>query len=55
MRAYPKGLRVSSSNLDPAIFWRQGVQMGRSHHPRDRPPLSVTCGVNVSQCFYRIH
>lgn len=27
MRAYPKGLRVSSSNLDPAPFWRQGVQM----------------------------
>ncbi|KAF2099523.1 PLC-like phosphodiesterase [Rhizodiscina lignyota] len=27
MRAYPKGLRVSSSNLDPAIFWRYGVQM----------------------------
>ncbi|KAK4998539.1 hypothetical protein LTR66_002245 [Elasticomyces elasticus] len=27
MRAYPKGLRVSSSNLDPAVFWRQGVQI----------------------------
>ncbi|KAI9761935.1 MAG: hypothetical protein M4579_000718 [Chaenotheca gracillima] len=27
MRAYPKGLRVSSSNLDPAVFWRKGVQM----------------------------
>ncbi|TKA65347.1 hypothetical protein B0A49_10966 [Cryomyces minteri] len=27
MRAYPKGLRVSSSNLDPAPFWQQGVQM----------------------------
>ena len=27
MRAYPKGLRVSSSNLDPCIFWRKGVQM----------------------------
>lgn len=27
MRAYPKGLRVSSSNLDPPPFWRQGVQM----------------------------
>jgi len=27
MRAYPKGLRVSSSNLDPAPLWRQGVQM----------------------------
>lgn len=26
MRAYPKGFRVSSSNLDPAPFWRQGVQ-----------------------------
>ncbi|KAK0270809.1 hypothetical protein LTR35_013861 [Friedmanniomyces endolithicus] len=28
MRAYPKSTRVSSSNLDPAPFWRQaGVQM----------------------------
>jgi hypothetical protein len=27
MRAYPKGTRISSSNLDPAPFWRQGVQM----------------------------
>ncbi|KAI9681234.1 MAG: hypothetical protein M1817_002516 [Caeruleum heppii] len=27
MRAYPKGLRVSSSNLDPSVFWRRGVQM----------------------------
>ncbi|KAI9874385.1 MAG: hypothetical protein M1830_009802 [Pleopsidium flavum] len=27
MRAYPSGLRVSSSNLDPSIFWRKGVQM----------------------------
>ncbi|GAB7364071.1 hypothetical protein MBLNU230_g4624t1 [Neophaeotheca triangularis] len=27
MRAYPKGTRVRSSNLDPAPFWRQGVQM----------------------------
>lgn len=27
MRAYPKGVRVSSSNLDPSIFWRKGVQI----------------------------
>ncbi|KXT18964.1 hypothetical protein AC579_8708 [Pseudocercospora musae] len=27
MRAYPKGTRVRSSNLDPAPFWRVGVQM----------------------------
>lgn len=27
MRAYPKGTRISSSNLDPSIFWRAGVQM----------------------------
>ncbi|OTA97611.1 hypothetical protein M434DRAFT_19005 [Hypoxylon sp. CO27-5] len=27
MRAYPKGLRFDSSNLDPAQFWRKGVQM----------------------------
>ncbi|EME87741.1 uncharacterized protein MYCFIDRAFT_123997, partial [Pseudocercospora fijiensis CIRAD86] len=27
MRAYPKGTRLRSSNLDPAPFWRVGVQM----------------------------
>jgi len=27
MRAFPRGLRISSSNLDPALFWRLGVQM----------------------------
>ncbi|KAK8254688.1 PLC-like phosphodiesterase [Phyllosticta capitalensis] len=27
MRAYPKGTRISSSNLDPPFFWRQGVQV----------------------------
>ncbi|KAI9669023.1 MAG: hypothetical protein M1831_000615 [Alyxoria varia] len=27
MRAYPKGIRVSSSNLNPLPFWRYGVQM----------------------------
>jgi hypothetical protein len=27
MRAYPKGTRVRSTNLDPAPFWRQGIQM----------------------------
>ncbi|OJD30932.1 phosphatidylinositol-specific phospholipase c [Diplodia corticola] len=27
MRAYPKGTRVSSSNLDAPVFWRQGVQI----------------------------
>lgn len=27
MRVYPKGLRISSSNLDPSVFWRKGVQM----------------------------
>ena len=27
MRAYPKGTRVRSSNLDPAPFWRNGIQM----------------------------
>jgi hypothetical protein len=28
MRAYPKGTRIGSSNLDPSLFWRQGVQIG---------------------------
>lgn len=27
MRAYPKGLRLNSSNLNPTVFWRQGVQI----------------------------
>jgi len=27
MRAYPRGTRISSSNLDPTPFWRAGVQM----------------------------
>ncbi|ORY67296.1 PLC-like phosphodiesterase [Pseudomassariella vexata] len=27
MRAFPKGLRFDSSNLDPSLFWRKGVQM----------------------------
>ncbi|KAI1109673.1 PLC-like phosphodiesterase [Nemania sp. NC0429] len=27
MRAYPKATRVNSSNPDPSLFWRKGVQM----------------------------
>ncbi|KAI0475946.1 PLC-like phosphodiesterase [Xylariaceae sp. FL0804] len=27
MRAYPKGSRFDSSNPDPSLFWRKGVQM----------------------------
>ena len=27
MRAFPSGTRISSSNLDPSLFWRKGVQM----------------------------
>jgi hypothetical protein len=27
MRTYPHGLRVSSTNLDPSVYWRKGVQM----------------------------
>lgn len=27
MRVYPSGSRVTSSNLDPPIYWRQGIQM----------------------------
>lgn len=27
LRAFPKGTRVTSSNLDPAPFWRLGVQI----------------------------
>ncbi|KAI1856203.1 hypothetical protein JX265_011715 [Neoarthrinium moseri] len=27
MRAFPKGMRYDSSNMDPSPFWRKGVQM----------------------------
>ena len=27
MRAFPAGTRVTSTNLDPAVFWRKGIQM----------------------------
>ncbi|CAN8097070.1 unnamed protein product [Discula destructiva] len=27
MRAYPSGFRIGSSNLDPAQFWRKGIQI----------------------------
>lgn len=27
MRAYPAGYRFDSSNLDPSVFWRKGIQM----------------------------
>jgi phosphatidylinositol phospholipase C delta len=27
MRAYPAAIRIDSSNLDPSVFWRKGVQM----------------------------
>ncbi|KAJ4268741.1 hypothetical protein NW762_002809 [Fusarium torreyae] len=27
MRTYPWGLRIGSSNLDPSLFWRKGIQV----------------------------
>ncbi|KAI0875749.1 PLC-like phosphodiesterase [Hypoxylon argillaceum] len=27
MRAYPSGMRIQSSNLDPPVFWRKGIQV----------------------------
>ena len=27
MRAYPSGMRVTSSNVEPTFLWRQGIQM----------------------------
>ncbi|KAI0394905.1 PLC-like phosphodiesterase [Xylariaceae sp. FL0594] len=27
MRTYPSGMRIQSSNLDPAVFWRKGIQI----------------------------
>jgi hypothetical protein len=27
MRTYPSGLRIGSSNIDPSVFWRKGIQI----------------------------
>ena len=27
MRAFPSGMRINSSNVDPSFLWRQGIQM----------------------------
>ncbi|KAI0888118.1 PLC-like phosphodiesterase [Annulohypoxylon maeteangense] len=27
MRTYPSGMRIGSSNLDPEVFWRKGIQI----------------------------
>lgn len=27
MRTYPSGIRIQSSNLDPPVFWRKGIQI----------------------------
>ncbi|KAJ1328221.1 phosphatidylinositol phospholipase C delta [Microdochium nivale] len=27
MRTYPSGMRITSSNLDPQVFWRKGIQI----------------------------
>ncbi|KAH7028159.1 phosphatidylinositol-specific phospholipase C [Microdochium trichocladiopsis] len=27
MRTYPSGMRINSSNLDPQVFWRKGIQI----------------------------
>ncbi|KAH8587110.1 PLC-like phosphodiesterase [Bisporella sp. PMI_857] len=27
MRTYPSGIRIGSSNLDPPVFWRKGIQI----------------------------
>ncbi|KAI6373675.1 hypothetical protein MCOR25_003445 [Pyricularia grisea] len=27
MRTYPSGMRIGSSNLDPVVFWRKGIQI----------------------------
>ena len=43
MRAYPKGTRVRSSNLDPATFWRQGIQMVKTF----KPNRSIHCNENA--------
>lgn len=34
MRAYPKGTRLRSTNLDPTPFWRQGVQIVALNYQR---------------------
>jgi len=27
MRTYPSGMRIGSSNIDPPVFWRKGIQI----------------------------
>jgi len=53
MRTYPKGTRVSSSNLDPAVFWRQGVQMGKSQYLHDTSSIFFTASQDLALLCYR--
>ncbi|KAG8631605.1 hypothetical protein KVT40_000745 [Elsinoe batatas] len=45
MRAYPKGTRVTSSNLDPAPFWRLGVQIAALNWQYVNEPMMLNHGL----------
>lgn len=45
LRAYPKGLRVSSSNLNPAPFWRYGVQIAALNWQRGDKAIMLNEGM----------
>ncbi|TKX22455.1 phosphatidylinositol-specific phospholipase C-like protein 2 [Elsinoe australis] len=45
LRAYPKGTRVTSSNLDPAPFWRLGVQIVALNWQYVNEPMMLNHGL----------
>ena len=45
MRAFPSGKRLTSSNLDPTVFWRKGVQMVALNWQR----LDAVCNLSLEQ------
>ena len=45
MRAYPDKLRVRSTNLDPSLFWRRGVQMAAMNWQRLDAGMMVNEGM----------
>jgi hypothetical protein len=47
MRAYPKGTRIASSNLDPSLFWRVGVQMVALNWQR------IDCGMMLQEAMFQ--
>lgn len=54
MRAYPSGLRIGSSNPDPACFWRKGVQIAALNWQNCDKGMMLNDGILLaSQLFPR--